>query len=138
MDHHRYDHLFRDRCLELGLPFDRVKAFAMAVSQLNLEFNEPDEVTRRVGVMAVPESEAIDFGVLPGDLINPAKNIEAGCQRVAAILREMTHVLPEWRRYEWVFLSYMEGWARQFSFVDEYYFNLEQIRREFSCRDTAN
>lgn len=79
-----YDVLFRESCQALDLPFVKVKTFAATLSGLNPEFRENDFYGPRVGLMAVPERDALAHGVLPGDLVKPEKNILAGVE----ILRE--------------------------------------------------
>ena len=116
-----YDHLFRETCQNLDLPWVKVKTFAAVLSGLNPEFRETDFYGPRVGVMAVPEREALQHGVLPGDLVKPEKNILAGVELLREAFDHFWEIGDATERFFAGCHYYLKDWLRkQDTWKDDY------------------
>jgi hypothetical protein len=140
MEHQKYDHVFRETCLQFDLPFDKIKAFAIAISGLNPEFREKTtEEVWRVGVMGFPEHLATQYGSLPGQLTLPHRNIFAAVRLIKSYYDDLDSVIDDDVRIMSVFLLYLSGWGKQWTFTEDYYRYLEMIRGEMDpCVDIEN
>jgi len=75
-----YKEIFEEKCKNLELPCDKVRALAIAISGLHPEFKERDSCSHRIGILGVSTSLCQSFGANAGELIIAAKNIQVGCE----------------------------------------------------------
>ena len=125
-----YDHLFRETCQNLDLPWVKVKAFAGTLSGMNPEFRENDFHGPRVGLLAVPERDAISHGVLPGDLVKPEKNILAGVELLREAIDHFWEIGNDPERFFAGCHHYLRDWIRkQDDWKDDYWHWYERVKR---------
>lgn len=121
-----YDSHIRYWCRYYRLPFRFIKAFIWACSNGKPEFRHQTEVTQVVGIFPVPQNEAADWGVVPGDLCKPDHSIKAGCARFRALYDEMFMFQPQHR-----FLAtadrYVQFWDNSHDYRKKYQNNLKKI-----------
>lgn len=121
-----YDAFFSQSCTDLDLPFNKIKAFADALTGQRPEFREKDGKDWRVGVMAVAERRAIIYRITAAELRKPEANIRLACEMIRmnfdSLYRE-----SEQNRLTLAFDSYLDGWRRR-----EDWFHIYQ-RKLASC-----
>jgi len=126
-------------CGELDLDFLRIKAFVLTTTYGNPEFRERCGIGDfRVGVMAFPESEAVEYGFLPGDLVLAEKNILAGCERISKLLDKYSaQIIDTGKLWQRVFQDYADGWRVPAQYFKAYRMRLYRLRKE-KCEVIAN
>ncbi|HRZ15798.1 MAG TPA: hypothetical protein P5110_09850 [Candidatus Omnitrophota bacterium] len=105
-----YDALFQEVCAELELPWVKVLTFAKILTGLSPEFRENDVYGPRAGLMAMPEREAVHFGILPLDLVVPAHSIRAGCEALREYYDEFWELGNSAERMTAAFNYYLRDW----------------------------
>lgn len=116
-----YDALFQEVCADLELPWTKVLAFAKILSGLNPEFREKDLYGPRVGLLALPEREAVHYAVLPGELVMPKQNIRAGCEAIREYFDSFWEIGDPALMIQAAFNYYLRDWpVRQNDWKDRY------------------